>query len=842
MPQSKNVRRSALHPCVIALLILGTMTLSLLLCAGLQTTARAATTFVVTNTNDTGTRSLCQAILDASVKMVAVAIIDDNLDEPLRETAKVRLSTSGDLDTFGSQSIATLSITDDPAPSVSIGDVSIAEGDSGTTAFNFPVTLSAPSSQQVTVLFQVLDGTATGGGSDFFLPISNSITFAPGQTSATITILVIGDNTPEPDETFFINLASATNAIIGDGQGQGTILNDDATPTVSLSVNDVSVNEGNSGTTDAVFTVTMSGPATKVVTADVFVFGETASEVTDFQNVSPKLTFAPGQTLQTFAVPVIGDNIFEGNERFRVELRNQVNALIGDGIGFGTILDDETQPSLSINDITVIEGDSGRTDANFTVSLSGLSSNTVDFGFNVVSGSAVESEDFGGVGGANGIPPGFTSRTITVPIIGDTITEGDETFFVNISNVTNATIADGQGVGTIKDNESPASPPTFQFTAKFPAVSEGAGKLDITVTRSGNASSAGTVEYLTSTPIGGGVSDRSDYTLALGTLRFAAGEITKSFTLLLTDDAFVEGNEFILVTLSNPTGGASIGQPNPAIIKIVDDDSSSSTFNPIDGSPLFVRQHYHDFLNREPDASGFTFWQDEINQCGTNPQCLELKRINVSAAFFLSIEFQETGYLVHRVYKTAYGDAISQNVAGTVPIMRLSEFLRDSQRISQDVIVGQGDWQTQLENNKNAFALEFVQSQRFLAALPLSLTATEFVDRLNQNAGSVLTQSERDQLIAQLSSATDVTATRALVLREMAENSILRQREFNRAFVLMQYYGYLRRNPDDAPDNDFSGWKFWLNKLDQFNGNFVSAEMVKAFISSLEYRQRFGQP
>jgi hypothetical protein len=264
--------------------------------------------------------------------------------------------------------------------------------------------------------------------------------------------------------------------------------------------------------------------------------------------------------------------------------------------------------------------------------------------------------------------------------------------------------------------------------------------------------------------------------------------------------------------------------------------------NPIDDSSFFVTQHYRDFLNRQPDASGLQFWINDIEQCGTTQQCRDVHRINVSAAFFLSIEFQETGYLVYRMYKTAYGDSTSPNVAGTVPVVRLEEFLPDTQRIGQGVVVNQGDWQTQLENNKNAFVLEFVQRQRFLNSFPLSLTPAQFVDKLNQNTGGVLTQAQRDQLVAQLSSSADVPAGRASVLRQVAENQALRQNEFNRAFVLMQYFGYLRRNPDDAPDSDFRGWKFWLDKLNQFNGDFQNAEMVKAFISSIEFRNRFGQP
>jgi hypothetical protein len=771
-----------------------------------------------------------------TTKMLTVPLIDDNVNELPTETAMVVLSGSSDLDVVGPQSTASLRITDDDQPpSISIGDVSSAEGDSGSTAFNFPVTLSGASAQQVTVFFQTADGTAIGGGNDFFLPQTNSITFAPGETTATITIQVKGDLTTEPDETFFVNLSAPTNATIADAQGKGTIVNDDSTPTVSLSVNDVSVIEGNSGTIDAVFTVTLSGTSTKTVTADIGVSGGTASTGSDYQSSGPQVSFAPGQTIKTFAVTVIGDTVFEGNETFQVQLINVVNANVADGIGVGTIIDDETQPTLSVNDIMVVEGDNGTSDAVFTVSLSGTSQTSVGFAFNLTNGTAIEHEDFSGIGGGGSIPPGLTSNTFTVPIIGDTITEGDENFFMNISDPNNATISDNQGVCTIKDNEGPTSPHTFQFATRFINVSESAGSLEIVVTRSGNASAAATVDYATEPNPGGGASDRNDYTLALGTLRFGPGETTKSFTVLLTDDVFVEGRENILTTLSNPTGGATFGQPSTSIITIEDNDVVPPTSNPIDGTELFVRQHYHDFLNREADASGLAFWQNEITQCGSDQQCVAIKRINVSAAFFLSIEFQETGYLVYRFYKSGFG-----NLTGASVPVRFTDFLRDTQEIGKGVRVGIGDWQTQLENNKQSFALAFVQRTEFITAFPESMTGDQFVTKLDTNAGGVLSAGEKANLVALLGAAPSDGAKRAQVLRAVAEDQDLKNAEFNKAFVLMQYFGYLRRNPNDAPDSNFSGYDFWLGKLNQFGGNFVQAEMVKAFLESGEYRHRFG--
>jgi hypothetical protein len=193
------------------------------------------------------------------------------------------------------------------------------------------------------------------------------------------------------------------------------------------------------------------------------------------------------------------------------------------------------------------------------------------------------------------------------------------------------------------------------------------------------------------------------------------------------------------------------------------------------------------------------------------------------------------------MYKTAYGDATSPNVEGTVPIIRLREFLADAQRIGQGVQVNVGDWLQRLEANKVAYSEEFVQRQRFKDAYPSTLSAAEFVERLDGRAGRVLDVAERAQLVALLGETPGNVFKRAIVLRAVAEDRDLHRAELNRAFVLMQFFGYLRRNPDDPRDVDFSGWRFWLDKLNEHNGNFDSAEMVKAFISSDEYRKRFGQ-
>jgi hypothetical protein len=259
--------------------------------------------------------------------------------------------------------------------------------------------------------------------------------------------------------------------------------------------------------------------------------------------------------------------------------------------------------------------------------------------------------------------------------------------------------------------------------------------------------------------------------------------------------------------------------------------------NLLDDSEFFVAQHYRDFLSREPDTEGLAFWTNEIESCGADAQCREVKRINVSAAFFLSIEFRNTGFLVYRLYKAAFG-----NPAGRPVPVRFQQFFPDTQEIARGIVVGQGNWEAQLESNKQAFVSEFVQRAEFVAAHPATQTPAQFVDSLFANAGFTPTPAERQAAIDVFGGAPNTTdnAARARALRLVAESQTLQQQEFSRAFVLMEYFGYLRRNPDDPPDADFTGYNFWLAKLNQFNGNFIAAEMVKAFITSPEYRARFG--
>jgi hypothetical protein len=249
--------------------------------------------------------------------------------------------------------------------------------------------------------------------------------------------------------------------------------------------------------------------------------------------------------------------------------------------------------------------------------------------------------------------------------------------------------------------------------------------------------------------------------------------------------------------------------------------------NPIDDTVTFVTQHYRDFLGREPDAIGLQFWVNNIDSCGNDLNCREVKRIDTSAAYFLSIEFQQTGYLVHRFYKASFGRR---------PLF--TEFMTDRQTIGNGVVVNAPGWEQLLESNKQAFADSWVTRTAF-TSLYDGLDDAHYVDALIANTGATFSSADRNALVDAL---TGKTRTRAQVLRDVAENQAFYDVEFNAAFVEMQYFGYLRRNPQDPPDNNLAGYNFWLNKLNEFGGDFRRAEMVKAFLVSGEYRSRFGTP
>ena len=268
----------------------------------------------------------------------SVTLCPDSLNKA-DETFNVTLSGATGGATIGTPSTATVTIiNDDPLPTITINDVSQNEGNSGTTAFNFTLTLSAVSGQAVTVDYATADGTATAGSD--YTAVNGTVTFAPGETSKQITVSVNGDTTVEANETFFVNLTNATNAAIADNQGIGTIINDDTT-LGSFTINDVRVRETDNGTVNAVFTVTLTNPNGQASAVNYATADGTATAGSDYVATSGVLNFGAGETTKTITVVVNGDLLKESNEFFYVNLSNPVNAVIGDGQGVGIIIDND---------------------------------------------------------------------------------------------------------------------------------------------------------------------------------------------------------------------------------------------------------------------------------------------------------------------------------------------------------------------------------------------------------------------------------------------------------------------------------------------------------------------
>ncbi|HEX8844854.1 MAG TPA: Calx-beta domain-containing protein [Pyrinomonadaceae bacterium] len=447
------------------------------------------------------------------------------------------------------------------APSLSINDVSVTEGNGGTVTATFTVQLSAPA-QGADVTFDIAtaDGTAQDDtpateDNDYVAKSLTNQIIPAGQQTYTFTVTVNGDTAVEPNETFFVNVTNVAGATVSDGQGTGTIQNDD-NPT--LSINDVAQNETNTGTTTFTFTVSLSAPAPSTVTFDIATADDTAQDDTpvseDNDYVARSLTgqtIAAGSQTYTFDVTVNGDTSIEPNETFFVNVTNVTGATVSDGQGLGTIQNDDSPPTLSINDVTQAETNSGTTTFTFTVQLSSSAlAGGVTFDIATADDTALAGSDYVARSlTAQTIPEGSQTFTFDVTVNGDTIFEPNETFFVNVTSVTGATVTDGQGVGTITNDD--AQPTLTIADASVTEGNAGTSLMTFTVTLTGTAQSTVSVNYATADS-SATVAD-NDYASTSGTLNFTPGDTSETFTVTINGDTNAEGDEMFLVNLSGAT-------------------------------------------------------------------------------------------------------------------------------------------------------------------------------------------------------------------------------------------------------------------------------------------------
>ncbi|WP_419193099.1 Calx-beta domain-containing protein [Kolteria novifilia] len=346
-------------------------------------------------------------------------------------------------------------------------------GDSAPASqMNFTISLSEAHAVPVTVDFTTANGTAIAGSD--YNATSGSLTFQPGETEKTVSVAILGDELAEEDENLFLRLTGATNAQIVDAEATGTIVDDDGSvsppppPVVpDLSIGDVTTGEGDAGSSAATFTVALSEATTETVTLNYMTANGSATAGSDYAGASGTLTFAPGETVKTIAIDVLGDVIDESDETFLVNLSDVSGANLVDGQAVGTILDDDEPvspppppvvPDVSIDDVTITEGDSGNVSATFTVTLSEATAESVTVDYMTGDDTALAGSDYSGADGTLTFAPGETTQTISIDVLGDLVDENIESFQVNLSDAAGATIVDGQGIGTILDDDVTGEP------------------------------------------------------------------------------------------------------------------------------------------------------------------------------------------------------------------------------------------------------------------------------------------------------------------------------------------------------------------------------------------------
>ena len=441
-------------------------------------------------------------------------------------------------------------------PGILIDDVSLMEGNAGVTPMIFTLSLTDTQPADVQVEWTTNDGTATVADSDYVAG-TNVTTIAVGNATQTITVDINGDTTVEPDETFVIDLLNNANlqwAFISDAQGQGTILTDDFPPLISI--DDPSVIEGNSGQVDLIFTVQLSlAPGPGGATVDYNTVNGSAIAGVDYNTTSGTLTFGPTETSQTITVKVNGDAANEGDETLLIRLSAITgNAQFGDDEGLGTIIDDDggALPGISIDDDSVTEGNTGTTNMAFAVRLSKTSAAPVTAPFTVLNGSAVLGEDYNASTTTSPVffAVGTTVQTITIPIVGETVPEADETFQITLGVPAGATITDGQATGTIVNDDGP--PPTLSIgDATSPEGNSGPTTMEFSVQLSAASIVQVSVDYATNN--GTAISSTAnDYDPATGTLIFAPGQTEQKIMVVINGDTLNEPDEIFTVMLSNP--------------------------------------------------------------------------------------------------------------------------------------------------------------------------------------------------------------------------------------------------------------------------------------------------
>ena len=505
-------------------------------------------------------------------KKVFVELREDTIDEPDIETFTVTV-TGQSPNASGSASAKGQILDDDAAPTLTVDSRSVQEGDGGSSDVAVTIRRSANSERTITYDVATQDGTARAG-QDYTVR-SQTGTFAETSSALTQTFFVpvLGDRDPEDDETVLIVLSNVTNGVAGGSPGVLTIVNDDE----NLGIDDAEVTEPDgSATTTVDVTVRLGEEQTSTVTVDYATVNGTATAGADYTAKSGTVTFPAGDTEQTISIQILGDDVAEVDETFTVELSNaSSNIILADDEATVTIRDNDGV-SLRVNDIQVVEGNSGETNAVFTVSLSNESASDVEFEYTTVDGTAAGgtaplADDYETTSSSllsvGSIPAGETSATITVPVQGDTDVEPHETFTLVISEPTGgATLGDDTGVATIRNDDAALS------VADASVVEGNSGTKAIEFVVSIAQPSALAVGFQFDTANGTAIAGSDYQAVSNGSGTIPAGQTSTKITVNVIGDTIDEADEAFTVTLKNPTN-ATIAD-GTATGTIVDNDGA----------------------------------------------------------------------------------------------------------------------------------------------------------------------------------------------------------------------------------------------------------------------------
>jgi len=495
-----------------------------------------------------------------TVQTIQIPVIGDTLFER-NETFLLRLRLDNLLNATFTRSVAIGTIfNNDPPPLIRISDASVLESNTGTTA-QFVVSLNTPSGRITTVNYATSDQTALS--SSDYQATSGQITFTPGITLNTIEVAITGDSLFEADETFVVNLSDPLEATIAKGSGEGTIANDDSQ--AQISINDVSLIEGNTNTI-AQFVVSLDSTSDQTVTVNYATSDQTALSSSDYQATSGQITFTPGITLNTIEVAITGDSLFEADETFVVNLSDPLEATIAKGSGEGTIANDDSQAQISINDVSLIEGNTN-TIAQFVVSLDSTSDQTVTVNYATSDQTALRLTDYLATAGQISFTPGTTVQTIQIAVISDNLSEPSETFGVSLSEPVKGIIIKNTGVGTIIDDDTPP-----RITISDTSVIEGntgTTTAQFRVALDSMFSQPIILNYSTSDQT---ASSLTDYLVSAGRITFAPGSTVENIEVPITTDTVFESNETFLIRLRLNNSLNGTFTRSAAIGTIINDD------------------------------------------------------------------------------------------------------------------------------------------------------------------------------------------------------------------------------------------------------------------------------